>query len=106
MIITTTPNIEGKNIQEYKGLVVGEVITGVNFVKDFMAGMSDIFGGRSNSYEGELIQARNEAMSEMEQRAKAMGANAIVGVDLDYEVLGQNGSMLMVTCSGTAVITD
>jgi uncharacterized protein YbjQ (UPF0145 family) len=106
MIITTTPSIEGKNIKEYKGLVVGEVITGVNFVKDFMAGMSDIFGGRSSTYEGELIQARQEAIAEMTQRAQAMGANAIVGVDLDYEVLGQAGSMLMVTVSGTAVVID
>ena len=106
MIITTTPSIEGKNIKEYKGLVVGEVITGVNFVKDFMAGMSDIFGGRSSTYEGELIQARQEAIEEMTQRAQAMNANAIVGVDLDYEVLGQAGSMLMVTVSGTAVVID
>lgn len=106
MIVSTTPSIEGKNIKEYKGIVVGEVITGVNFVKDFMAGMSDIFGGRSKTYEGELIQAREEAIREMQERAHALGANAIVGVDLDYEVLGQAGSMLMVTVSGTAVVID
>ncbi len=106
MITTTTPSIEGKTIKEYKGLVIGEVITGVNFVKDFMAGMSDIFGGRSKTYEGELIQAREEAIHEMEQRAIALGANAVVGVDLDYEVLGQAGSMLMVTVSGTAVVVE
>ncbi len=106
MILTTTPNIEGKHIVEYKGLVVGEVIAGVNFVKDFVAGMSDIFGGRSTTYEQELIQAREEAISEMRQRAQAMGANAVVGIDLDYEVLGQNGSMLMVTASGTAVVVE
>lgn len=106
MIITTTPSIEGKSIKEYKGIVIGEVITGVNFVKDFMAGMSDIFGGRSKTYEGELITAREQAINEMSQRAIAMGANAIVGVDLDYEVLGQAGSMLMVTVSGTAVVID
>ena len=106
MITTTTPSIEGKTIVEYKGLVVGEVITGVNFVKDFMAGMSDIFGGRSKTYEGELIQAREEAIREMQERAYALGANAVVGVDLDYEVLGQAGSMLMVTVSGTAVVIE
>lgn len=106
LIITTTPSIEGKRIVEYKGLVVGEVITGVNFVKDFVAGLSDVFGGRSNTYEEELITARTQAISEMQSRAIAMGASAIVGVDLDYEVLGQTNGMLMVTVSGTAVVTD
>lgn len=104
MIITTTPNVEGKQIVEYKGIVFGEVISGVNFLKDFVAGLSDIFGGRSGTYEGELIQAREEAIAEMEKRARALGANAVVGVDVDYEVLGQNNSMLMVTASGTAVV--
>ena len=102
MIITTTPSIEGMTIREYKGIVVGEVISGVNFVKDFAAGLTNFFGGRSSSYEGELIAAREEAISEMIDRAARMGANAVVGIDLDYEVLGQ-GNMLMVTVSGTAV---
>jgi uncharacterized protein YbjQ (UPF0145 family) len=106
MIVTTTPTIEGKRILEYRGIVCGEVITGVNFVKDFMAGLSDIFGGRSQSYEEELIRAREQAIDEMSHRAQSMGANAVIGVDIDYEVLGQNGSMLMVTASGTAVVTE
>lgn len=103
MIITTTPAIEGKNVEKYLGIVFGEVITGVNFVKDFSAGLRDIFGGRAQSYEGELMQARQEALLELEQRAYDLGADAVIGVDLDYEVLGQSGSMLMVTASGTAV---
>jgi len=103
MIITTTPQIEGKRITQYKGIVFGEVISGVNFIKDFAAGLTNFFGGRSGSYEGELIEARENALREMEQRAVALGANAVVGVDIDYEVLGQGGNMLMVTASGTAV---
>lgn len=103
MIVTTTPNIEGKQIVEYKGVVFGEVISGVNFVKDFSAGLSNFFGGRSSTYEDELIQARQNAMLELEQRAAQLGANAVVGVDIDYEVLGSNNGMLMVTASGTAV---
>ncbi len=103
MIITTTPIIEGRSIREYRGVVFGEVIAGVDFIKDFSAGLSNIFGGRSTSYEEELIRARQQAMAEMEKRAAALGADAIVGVDLDYEVLGQNNGMLMVTVSGTAV---
>lgn len=103
MIITTTPTIEGKNIIEYKGVVFGEVIAGVNFVKDIAASLSNFFGGRSTSYEDELINARANAMREMEDRASSMGANAIVGVDIDYEVLGADNGMLMVTASGTAV---
>lgn len=103
MIITTTPSIEGRQIVEYKGVVFGEVIAGVNFVKDFAAGLSNFFGGRSQTYEEELIQARESAISEMEQRAIQWGANAVVGVKLDYEVLGANNGMLMVTASGTAV---
>lgn len=103
MIITTTPTIEGKQITEYMGIVFGEVISGVDFVKDFAAGLSNFFGGRSGTYEEELIRARENAMREMEQRAASMGANAIVGVDVDYEVLGTNNGMLMVTASGTAV---
>jgi len=103
MIITTTPSIEGKQITEYLGVVFGEVISGVDFVKDFAAGLSNFFGGRSGTYEEELISAREQAMKEMEQRARAMGAVAVVGVDVDYEVLGANNGMLMVTASGTAV---
>ena len=104
MIITTTPNIEGHPIKEYKGLVTGETIIGANFLKDFLAGITDFFGGRSSSYEAVLAKAKDEALREMQDRAAAMGANAIVGIDLDYEVLGQGNSMLMVTSSGTAVV--
>lgn len=104
MILTTTPGIEGKAIVEYKGIVFGEVISGINFIKDFTAGLSNIFGGRSNTYEDELLHAREKAMEEMEQRAAHMGANAVVGIDIDYEVLGADNGMLMVTASGTAVV--
>ena len=104
MISTTTPTIEGRNIVEYRGIVFGEVIAGVNVIKDMVAGLSNIFGGRSTTYEEELIQARQQAVYEMEQRAAQMGANAVVGVDIDYEVLGQDNGMLMVTASGTAVV--
>lgn len=106
MITTTTPSIEGKRIQEYKGIVFGEVVAGVDVIKDFTAGISNFFGGRSSTYEGELIQARQNALREMEERAWEIGANAVVGVDIDYEVLGSNNGMLMVTASGTAVVTD
>lgn len=106
MIITTTPTIEGKKIISYKGIVFGEVVAGVDFIKDFAAGISNFFGGRSGSYEGELIRAREEAISEMNNRAEKLGANAIVGIDIDYEVLGQGNNMLMVTVSGTAVIVE
>lgn len=104
MILTTTPSIEGKSIIEYKGIVFGEVVSGVDFVKDIAASFSNFFGGRSGSYEGELIEARENALMEMERRAIALGANAVIGVDIDYEVLGQGGNMLMVTASGTAVV--
>lgn len=104
--LTTTPTIEGRRIVEYKGIVFGEVISGVDFVKDFAAGLTNFFGGRSNSYEGELQKAREQALAELQQRASVMGANAVVGVDLDYETLGANGSMLMVTASGTAVLVE
>ncbi|MBR5123185.1 MAG: putative heavy metal-binding protein, partial [Anaerotignum sp.] len=93
----------GKKIVEYKGIVFGEVISGVNMVKDMMAGLTNIFGGRSNTYETELINARQNALREMEERAAQLGANAVVGVDIDYEVLGADNGMLMVTASGTAV---
>lgn len=104
MISTTTNTIEGMQIQEYLGIVFGEVISGVDFVRDLAASFSNFFGGRSSSYEQELLEARTTALAEMEQRAAALGANAVVGVDIDYEVLGANGSMLMVTVSGTAVV--
>ncbi len=103
MIITTTPSVEGRQITDYLGIVFGEVISGVDFVKDFAAGLSNFFGGRSGTYEDELIRAREQAMQEMAQRAHQMGADAVVGVDVDYEVLGTNNGMLMVTASGTAV---
>ena len=103
MIITTTPTVEGRQITEYHGVVFGEVITGINFVKDFFAGVRNIVGGRSGSYEEELNKARTNAMRELEDRAQRLGANAVVGVDIDYEVLGTNHGMLMVTASGTAV---
>ncbi len=106
MIITTTPSVEGKTIVDYRGIVFGEVVSGVDFVKDFAASLNNIFGGRSGSYEEELIQARQNAIGEMEQRAVSVGANAIVGVDIDYEVLGSNNGMLMVTASGTAVVVQ
>lgn len=105
MIVTTTPTLEGHPIREYKGVVFGEVVAGVDFIKDFTAGLTNFFGGRSGSYEDELMQARSNALAEMMNRAAAMGANAVVGVDVDYETLGQ-GNMLMVTASGTAVVCD
>ena len=103
MILTTTPTIEGRSIVGYKGVVFGEVISGVNFIRDFAASIRNIVGGRSGSYEDELIEARSKAMNEMAARARQMGADAVVGIDVDYEVLGQNNGMLMVTVSGTAV---
>ena len=103
MILTTTPTVEGKQIVNYHGVVFGEVIAGVNFVRDFFAGVRNIVGGRSSSYEEELTQARETALRELEHRAMEKGANAVVGIDLDYEVLGENNGMLMVTASGTAV---
>ena len=106
MIVTTTPSVEGRRITEYKGVVFGEVIAGVNFVKDFVAGLSNFFGGRSGTYEEELINARQQALDEMEQRAAQLGADAVVGVDIDHEVLGADNGMLMVTASGTAVRLD
>ena len=106
MIITTTPSVDGAKITQYLGIVCGEVISGVNFVKDFAAGLTNFFGGRSGSYEEELIDAREQALEELEERAEELGANAIVGVDVDYEVLGQGGNMLMVSASGTAVVIE
>ncbi|ABP66390.1 protein of unknown function DUF74 [Caldicellulosiruptor saccharolyticus DSM 8903] len=106
MIVTTTPSIEGKKIVDYKGIVSSEVIVGVNLVKDFIASITDIFGGRSGTYENELIRAREEALQELQNRAAMLGANAVVGIDIDYEVLGTNGSMLMVSVTGTAVVVE
>ena len=102
MIVTTTPSIEGQQITEYRGIVVGEAIMGANVVRDVFASITDIVGGRSGAYESKLQDARDTALAELEQRARAKGADAVVGVDLDYEVVGQ--SMLMVSASGTAVV--
>ena len=106
MVLTTTPTIEGHNIKEYKGIVCGEVISGVNFIKDFGASIRNFIGGRSGSYENELIKARENALREMTERAMALGANAVVGIDIDYETLGADNGMLMATASGTAVVID
>lgn len=103
MIITTTNNVEGKDVIGYRGIVFGEVITGINMFKDMGAGLRNVFGGRSKAYEGELMQAREEALAEMSARALEMGADAVIGMKMDYEVLGSDNGMLMVTCSGTAV---
>lgn len=103
MILTTTNNLENRKITNYKGVVTGETIIGANFIKDFFAGIRDIVGGRSGSYEKVLREAKDSAMAEMVNRARELGADAIVGIDLDYETVGPNGGMLMVTASGTAV---
>lgn len=103
MILSTTPTIQGRDIKEYKGIVFGEVISGVNFFKDFGASIRNLIGGRSSSYEGELISARENALKELGARAAQLGADAVVGIDIDYEVLGADNGMLMVTASGTAV---
>lgn len=105
MIVTTTNCIEGHNVKEYKGIVHGEVILGTNIVRDFFASINDLVGGRSASYESVLVEARDKAIEEMMARAATMGANAILGIDLDYETVGQN-SMMMVSASGTAVVID
>jgi uncharacterized protein YbjQ (UPF0145 family) len=104
MITTTTALIEGRPVQRYIGIVTGEVIAGANVVRDIFASFSDFFGGRSGKYEEVLNRARKQALAEMESKAAEMGANAVIGVDIDYEVLGKAGSMLMVSCSGTAVV--
>jgi uncharacterized protein YbjQ (UPF0145 family) len=106
MILTTTPHIEGKVIKRYCGVVTGEAILGANIFKDLFAGIRDIVGGRSAAYEQELKRAREIAFQEVEENARSLGANAVVGIDLDYEVVGQSGSMLMVSISGTAVIIE
>lgn len=102
MIVTTTQSVEGQKITAYRGIVVGEAIVGANVVRDFFAGITDIVGGRSGAYESKLQDARETALAELEQRAREAGANAVVGVDLDYEVVGD--SMMMVSASGTAVV--
>lgn len=103
MIVTTTAMVEGRPARDYLGIVTGEVIVGANIFRDLFASITDIVGGRSGKYEQVLARARNEAIEEMTEQARQLGANAVIGVDLDYEVLGQNGSMLMVSVSGTAV---
>ena len=103
MLLTTTPTIQGQEIKEYLGIVTGETIIGANFMKDFLAGIRDIIGGRSSSYEKVLREGKETSLKELEERAQQMGATAVVGIDLDYETVGAQGSMLMVTCSGTAV---
>ena len=103
MLITTTANIQGYEIVTYHGVVFGEVIAGINFMRDFAANLTNFFGGRSGAYESELIQARSTALNEMEQRAQALGANAVVGVSMGCEALGGEGNMLMLTAMGTAV---
>lgn len=103
MILTTTPGVDGRTTAEYLGVVTGEAILGANIVRDLFAGVRDIVGGRSGAYEEELRKAREIALSEMEAEASARGADAIVGIDLDYETVGGQGSMLMVSASGTAV---
>ena len=101
--MTTTPTVEGRRIVTYYGVVTGETIIGANVMRDFLAGIRDFFGGRSGAYEEVLREAKNTALEEMSREAQRLGANAVVGIDLDYETVGGSGSMLMVTCSGTAV---
>jgi len=106
MIVTTTPAVEGRKIVAYKGIVFGEVVSGVNFIKDMFSSITDMIGGRSGTPEKELQEAREKALAEMSERAAKLGADAVVGVDVDYEVLGETNGMLMVSVSGTAVKLD
>jgi len=106
MLFSTTPSIEGHSISEYKSVVVGEAILGTNIFRDMFAGIRDIVGGRSGAYEKELAKARQIAFGELEQRAAELGANAVIGIDIDYEVVGKDGSMMMVSVSGTATVLD
>lgn len=101
MIVTTTNNVDGRQVAEYLGLVTGEVIMGANFLRDFAASIADVFGGRAGAYEDKLAEGRETAIAEMQERARRLGADAVIGCDLDYEVVGQ--SVLMVSCTGTAV---
>ena len=103
MLLTTTPNIQAREITQYFGIVSGETIIGANLFKDFFAGIRDIVGGRASSYESVLREAKESALQEMSDQAARMGANAVIGIDLDFETVGANGSMLMVTAAGTAV---
>ncbi|HUM45544.1 MAG TPA: heavy metal-binding domain-containing protein [Chitinophagales bacterium] len=103
MITTTTPHIEGKIITDYLGVISAQTIIGANFFKDILGGLTDIFGGRSGTYEKVLEEAKESAMAELAQKAASLGANAVVGIDLDFETVGSNGSMLMVIATGTAV---
>src|SRR5688572_4511805 len=106
MLVTTTPSIDGRRVREYRGLVMGEAILGANMFRDFFAGIRDIVGGRSGGYEKALREARQIAVADMEAGAAALGATAIIGVDIDYEPVGEKGSMLMVSASGTAVVLE
>ena len=106
MLVTTTNTIEGRRITGYRGLVAGEAILGANLFRDLFASIRDIVGGRSGAYEKVLNDARETAIAEMTDKASALGANAVIGVDIDYETVGQNGSMLMVTAAGTAVVVE
>ena len=106
MLISTTPTIQGKNIKEYRGVVFGEVINGINFIKDFSTNIANALGGRAEEYEKELVNARADAINEMTKRAENIGANAILGVKIDYEPMGDECYMLMVVASGTAVIIE
>lgn len=106
MLMTTTPTIEGRRITRYCGVVAGEAILGANIFKDLFAGIRDLVGGRSGTYEKELQRARDIAMKELAERAEELGANAVVGIDLDYEVMGEKNGMLMVSASGTAVVVE
>ncbi len=106
MLVTTTDSLEGKRIIKYLGLVTGEAIMGANIFKDFFAGIRDIVGGRASAYEKELQRAKDLAIDEMVEHARSLGANAVIGVDLDYETIGANSSMLMVSANGTAVIIE
>jgi len=106
MLVTTTSGIEGRRVVRYCGVVAGEAILGANFFKDLFAGIRDLVGGRSATYEKELQKARDIALRELQERAQELGANAVIGIDLDYEVLGQDNGMLMVSASGTAVVVE
>jgi uncharacterized protein YbjQ (UPF0145 family) len=106
MLLTTTPSVEGKRITRYCGVIAGEAILGANLFKDMFAGIRDLVGGRSGTYEKELQRAREIALEELEERARDMGANAVIGIDIDYEIMGKENGMLMVSASGTAVIIE